>query len=92
MHVFFLRMYALGVCFGRMLWGMLWVCVLGVCFGRVFWACVLRVCFGRVFWAYALSVLLWRAGLWAIHFEYVVLGVCLWPYGFCRRNQKPRTK
>jgi len=88
--------FALGVYFGRVFWAcvlgvclgrMFWECVLGLCFGRVFWAYVLGVCFGRMLWAFALSV--W---LWAHDIGYVVLGVSLWAYGFCRRNQKQRTK
>jgi len=71
---------------------MLWEYALGVWFDSVFWAYALGVCFEHMLGAYALSVWLWSAWLWAHHFGYVVLDVCLWAYGFCRRNQKQRTK
>jgi len=71
---------------------MLWACVLGMCFGPVFWGYVLGVCFGPMLWANALSVFLESAWLSAHHFGYLALGVCLLSYGFCRRNQKQRTK
>ena len=69
--------YALGVCFERMLW----VYALGVCFGRVFWAYVLGVCFGCMLWAYALSVCFKCMAL-----ERMALGASLWVRGFGRMS------
>jgi len=80
--------FALGVCFG----GVFWVCVLGVCFRSMFWAYVLGVCFRRKLWVYAVSVGLQSAWLCADDNAYKALGLCLWAYGFCQRNQKQMTK
>ncbi|MFC3771079.1 hypothetical protein, partial [Paenibacillus sp. GCM10012303] len=59
--------YALGLCFGFMLWVyalglcfgfMLWVYALGLCFGFMLWVYALGLRFGFTFWNYALDYIL----------------------------------
>ena len=97
--------YALGVCFGHMLY----VCVLGVCFGhvfgRVFWACVLGVCLGvcfrRVFWGVCFGHMLWAYALsvcfGCMALEHMALGASLfctwfWVYVFRRMDFAEETR
>jgi len=58
--------YALGVCFGGLIWG----CVLGVYFGRMFWAYALGVCFQFITLEHmSLGASLWRPGFWRMSLD-----------------------